>query len=145
MSFNNKELKKFKEELVGLTKDYNRYIEGFLTEMGQRALTKTKKRTPVDTGYMKANWYLSNVYRKSDSELYVVLYNLAEYSSYVEYGHLQEPGRFVPKIGKRLKADYVPGRYMATISIHEIEKEMPKRYRAALKNFLVGKGYKYLR
>lgn len=145
MSFNNKELKKFKQELEGLSKDYNKYIKGFLTEMGQRAYERTKKRTPVDTGYLKANWYLSDVYRKSDTELYIVLYNLAEYASHVEYGHLQEPGRFVPAIGKRLKAGFVEGRYMATISIAEIEKEIPKRYKEALRSFLVGKGYKYLK
>ena len=26
-----------------------------------------------------------------------------EYASYVEYGHRQEPGRYVPALGKRLK------------------------------------------
>lgn len=32
-----------------------------------------------------------------------------EYAAYVELGHHQQPGRYVPAIGKRLKKDYVPG------------------------------------
>jgi hypothetical protein len=35
----------------------------------------------------------------------------AAYAPHVEYGHRQTPGRFVPAIGKRLKADYVPGQH----------------------------------
>ena len=33
-----------------------------------------------------------------------------EYAPYVELGHAQQPGRFVPAIGKRLKASHVAAR-----------------------------------
>lgn len=33
-----------------------------------------------------------------------------EYAPFVELGHHQEPGRYVPAIGKRLKASFVPGK-----------------------------------
>lgn len=33
-----------------------------------------------------------------------------EYAIFVELGHHQEPGRYVPAIGKRLKASFVPGK-----------------------------------
>lgn len=33
-----------------------------------------------------------------------------EYAPYVELGHAQEPGRYVPAIGKRLKASHVAGK-----------------------------------
>ena len=33
-----------------------------------------------------------------------------EYAPYVELGHRQQPGRFVPKIKKRLKRSWVPGK-----------------------------------
>ena len=33
-----------------------------------------------------------------------------EYAPYVELGHHQQPGRYVPAIGKRLKASYVAGK-----------------------------------
>lgn len=35
----------------------------------------------------------------------------AEHAPHVEYGHRQTPGRYVPAIGKRLKASYVPGQH----------------------------------
>lgn len=31
-----------------------------------------------------------------------------KYGKYLEFGHRQTPGRYVPAIGKRLKADWVP-------------------------------------
>ena len=34
-----------------------------------------------------------------------------DYAPHVEYGHRQTPGRFVPKLGKRLVASYVPGQH----------------------------------
>lgn len=33
-----------------------------------------------------------------------------DYAPYVEFGHNQEPGRFVPVLGKRLVADHVPAK-----------------------------------
>ena len=33
-----------------------------------------------------------------------------KYAPYVELGHHQEPGRYVPAIGKRLKASFVPAK-----------------------------------
>lgn len=33
-----------------------------------------------------------------------------EYAEYVEYGHHQQPGRYVPAIGKRLVASFVQGK-----------------------------------
>ena len=42
--------------------------------------------------------------------------------AYVEYGHRQQPGRYVPAIGKRLKKGWVEGKFMLTISEQEIQK-----------------------
>jgi len=38
--------------------------------------------------------------------------NHAEYASYVEKGHRQTPGRYVPALGVTLKAPWVPGQHM---------------------------------
>lgn len=35
----------------------------------------------------------------------------AKHAPHVEYGHRQTPGRYVPAIGKRLVASYVPGQH----------------------------------
>jgi hypothetical protein len=54
----------------------------------------------------------------------------------VEYGHRQRPGRYVPALGKRLKASWVKGRFMLTISIQELESQLPGVLERNLYNFL---------
>ena len=60
------------------------------------------------------------------------------YASYVEYGHRQKPGRYVPAIGKRLKESLVPGKRMLEISEQELEALAPKILQDKLENFLKG-------
>ena len=40
---------------------------------------------------------------------------------YVEYGHRQTPGRYVPALGKRLKSSWVSGKFMMTKSVEEVD------------------------
>lgn len=68
---------------------------------------------------------------------YVVeVVNPVKYASYVEYGHRQQPGRFVPAIGKRLKSGWVEGKFMLTISEDEIRASAPKVLENKLKKKL---------
>lgn len=54
--------------------------------------------------------------------IYVVeVVNPVEYASYVEFGHRQEPGRYVPAIGKKLTSGWVKGKFMLTISEQEVQ------------------------
>ena len=70
-------------------------------------------------------------------QTYVVwLVNIVDYASYVEYGHRQEPGRFVPAIGKRLKASWVQGRHMLQISMQEVEARLPQFLDVKLQEYL---------
>ncbi len=145
-----------------LQKNHEKFIREFLTEMGMRALAQTKKLTPVDTGNLRNRWELSQVYRKGDS-LYIVLFNPVEYASFVEDGHMQRR-RFLPiqyledspanakmvasikqkygddAKGVMLQDKWIPGHHMARISISKIEREIPKRYEKALKQFMKGLG-----
>lgn len=92
-----------------------RFIRDFLLEMAYRAERKIKKRTPVDTGELRRNWRVGNVERHGDA--YVVeIFNNTEYASFVEYGH---------RAGKDL-TKWVEGRFMMTISMQEIERELPR-------------------
>ena len=52
--------------------------------------------------------------------------NQTEYAMYVEYGHRQTPGRYVPALGKKLKEGWVPGKFMLTISAEEIQRKSPQ-------------------
>lgn len=90
-----------------------------------RLLRKVKLRTPVDSGRLRDSWRIEDV-RKVNDEYIVEILNPLEYASYVENGHRQEPGRFVPAIGKRLVKSYVPGKYMLRISEQEVQKEADK-------------------
>ncbi|WP_144882713.1 HK97 gp10 family phage protein, partial [Paenibacillus sp. IHBB 10380] len=72
-----------------------------------------KKRTPVDSGELRRNWRVGRVIRQGSS--YVVeIYNNTEYASFVEYGHRN-----------RDKTEWVEGRFMMTISMKQIERELP--------------------
>lgn len=100
-----------------------RWIREFLLEMAFRAERKIKKRTPVGVypegsgktgGNLRRNWRVGNVEKHGDS--YVIeIFNNTEYALYVEYGHRT-----------RNHKGWVEGRFMATISMKEIEKELPK-------------------
>jgi hypothetical protein len=73
----------------------------------------------------------------------ITIINPVSYASYVEFGHRQEPGRYVPAIGKRLKAGWVKGQFMMTISEKELQSAAPgivkKKFEAFLKEVLNGK------
>ena len=94
-------------------------------EIARRLLRKVKVRTPADRGRLRDSWRIERVY-KDGTEYVAEIINSMEYASYVENGHRQEPGRFVPAIGKRLVKSYVPGKYMLRISEQEVQKEADK-------------------
>ena len=73
---------------------------------------------------------------KMGNNYVIIVKNPVEYSSYVEYGHRQEPGRYVPALGKRLKESWVMGRFMLTISEKELESELPKIIERKLSKFI---------
>lgn len=66
----------------------------------------------------------------------IIVENPVKYASYVEYGHRQEPGRYVAAIGKRLKASWVEGKYMLTISEKELESEIPALLERKMKKYI---------
>lgn len=105
------------------TKTVDKLLEEFLLEMAFRAERKIKKRTPVGVypqgsgrtgGHLRRNWKVGEV-RKYGNLYAVGIYNPVEYSKYVEFGHRT-----------RDHEGWVQGRFMLTISMQEIERELPK-------------------
>ena len=86
-------------------------------------------------GALRNSWDISEIVKKGDVYEITVANNLL-YASYVEYGHRQQPGRYVPALGKQLKAAWVPGRYMLTISTQELEQQAPALIEKQLYQFL---------
>ena len=108
------------------------------------------KRTPVKSGALRRGWMAGKssmssgkaatkttmqVSRKGTS-YEIVVFNSVNYASYVEYGHSQEPGRYVPAIGKRLKNSWVKGQFMLKISEQELEAAAPRIINRLLKPYM---------
>lgn len=134
-----KELQKIIEEM---DKEKEKLMIETIKELAARLLRKVIKRTPVRNGTLRSAWTASDnlsgkVYVEKQGDSYVVtISNHVYYASYVEYGHRQTPGRFVPAIGKRLKKSWVKGHFMLTISEHELENEAPKVIERKISNWL---------
>ena len=63
---------------------------------------------PVDTGRLRDS--ITHAYNDDGHQVTLLVGTNVEYAPYVELGHRQTPGRFVPKIGKRLVRSWVPGK-----------------------------------
>lgn len=88
-------------------------------------------------GTLRDAWTILPIEQQGNNYV-ITLVNNTEYASYVEYGHRQTPGRYVPALGKRLKAGWVKGRFMMTISIQEVEKLTPAILEKAIYQALKG-------
>ncbi|OSA84102.1 hypothetical protein B2H84_03170 [Clostridium botulinum] len=97
-----------------------RWIREFLLEMAFRAERKIKKRTPVGVypnktgGHLRRNWQVGSVVKQGNAYI-VEIFNNTEYASYVEYGHRTKNHK-----------GWVEGRFMATISCIDIERQLPR-------------------
>lgn len=150
-----RELEQLNKRLEQLSSvDFDAFCRQASKEIAARLLAKVKKRTPVGvvpdyatdeakeefwTGYtggtLRDGWTILPVEKHGDEYLVTVVNN-TEYASYVEYGHRQKPGRYVPALGKSLKASWVKGRFMLTISTQELETQAPALLEKKLYLFL---------
>ena len=147
-----KELKALDERIEQLSKvDMDAFYREAANDLAGRLLSKVKKRTPAVYGTLRDAWAIMPVGHRGDHYTVVVLNNL-KYASYVEYGHRQQPGRFIPghweadrfiyepdaKGGMVLKDSWVKGRFMLTISTQELETQAPALLEKKLYKFLRG-------
>lgn len=72
---------------------------------GGKAESYAKQLCPVDTGRLRN----SITHQQADESTELIGTNVS-YAPYVELGHAQQPGRYVPALGKRLKASHVDGK-----------------------------------
>lgn len=76
-----------------------------LEVVGSVAEGFAKDACPTKTGTLKR----SITHKVLDERTAIIGTNI-KYAPAVELGHHQEPGRYVPAIGKRLKRSFVPGK-----------------------------------
>lgn len=81
-------------------------IYNALETIGNKAADYAAGLAPVQTGNLK-NSMTSEV---NQQEKAVYIGTAVEYAPFVEFGHHQEVGRYVPAIGKRLVREFVPAK-----------------------------------
>lgn len=106
-----------------------------------KLLRTVKSATPRgETQTLVRNWNVSAnnnpTVTKKGSEYEVTLKNNTYYADYVEHGHRQQPGRYVPAIGKRLKRAWVPGKHFVLKSEIKVRRELPKLVKAEMKRWI---------
>lgn len=102
-----------------------------LTKEGAQLETMRKIWEGYQGGALRRAWQVLPV-SKSGEQYIITVVNDLYYASYVEYGHRQTPGRYVPALGKSLKASWVKGKFMLTISEKELMTLAPKMLEAEL-------------
>lgn len=152
-----KELKALAERLQKLENDprVRQFCEACSKELAARLLALVIPRTPVGRypsetgkkgGTLRRGWtagknagasaYANEMHVEKKGNTYTIeVINPVEYASYVEFGHRQTPGRYVPAIGKQLKAGWVNGQYFLTISEAQLERIAPHILEQKLNKF----------
>lgn len=141
------EFKHLQDRLQNLERiDLDKFCRDVSKELAARLLALVIPRTPVgkypkgagkNGGTLRRGWtggknigaeaYARSLpIAKTGSAYTVEVINPVEYASYVEFGHRQTPGRFVPAIGKRLKESWVEGQYFLTVSEEELKRMAPE-------------------
>lgn len=119
------------KKLKDLPRVFDEELSKAMNDEGLDWRDDVRANTPVDSGDLRRSWIFAGV-EKSGFIFEMDLSNNMEYADYVEYGHRQEPGRFVPAIGKRLKANYVSGYYMLRDGTNRLEESLPKSLEEAI-------------
>lgn len=125
----------FVKQIEQLEKNMPEFCEYMAKQLAAELLRKCIKRTPVISGKLKQSWCASAV-QEAGENYEITVSNNVLYASYVEYGHRQDPGRYVPAIGKRLVKVWVPGQFMMTISAQEVEQGAEARIQRALEKYM---------
>ena len=136
------------DEAIRSLEAFKKDIPNFLTDeakkIGQRGVRRARKLTPVGVaptlphmdpeeyarhwssyrgGRLRRGWKSEVIYGARGPM--VRIYNPVEYASYVEYGHRQTPGRYVPALGLSLTSSWVPGQFMLKDTINSLRADIP--------------------
>ena len=148
MKKNFSRLKEFKANLEVLNEHKDLFMEQMANELATIFLAEVRKRTPVGKGTfevvgkikrgknkgkvklkkisqggsLRRSWYITKAIKHRNYYIASIV-NPMEYASYVENGHRQKVGRYVPVLGKRLKTNFVEGHHMMKLSAKLVEQE----------------------
>ena len=117
------------DKLERMAKEGGAKRDKFVAQEAEILIGNVKDNTPVQTGHLCNSWKRTRAVQGK-----VTVYNNVEYAAHVEYGHRQQPGRYVPAIGKRLKKDFVPGKKM----LHWAMLQSSKTFKADAADIIKG-------
>ena len=100
-------------------------VKNSVRNVGETYKRNAESRTPVQSGELRRSWQLKGPFL-SGTDISVELRNSKNYASFVENGHRQTPGRYVPAIGKKLKASWVPGQHFLQKATDETRGQVPQ-------------------
>lgn len=126
---------RYRNSFNKMYQQFDSWLNAFLLKEGMRFIAGVKPRTPVDTGDLRNHWQLNGITR-SGNTLNCWFVNTMYYATFVEYGHAK-PYRAGAAEGS---ADWVPGYFMMTVTLDQIERSMPARFDSAFRQFLLGLG-----
>lgn len=86
-------------------------------------------------GHLRRSWRVTSA-EGTGYNYTIKVENPLDYASYVEHGHRQTPGRFIPVLGKTAVVSWVKGRHMLSDSVNELEDSKYKIVEAKLNAFL---------
>ena len=114
------------------------FLRGFLVQMAEEVIGRTKGRTPVDTGALRDSWQLGEI-TGSGKEIRIGIIGNSDYASFVEWGHA---GVFVPALGVTMHVGthWTEGRFMLTVSMDEINAIMDAKFQEAFANWCKERG-----
>jgi hypothetical protein len=142
--------------------EFNRFAKDGCQAIAKVLHQMLISNTPVDYGVLQAGWQTSENYayevKTTPWGYQITLYNRTEYATWVNDGHKQRPGRFIPGYwignhfrydpnateGMVLKKPWVHGRFFVEKSIIQLEnstkiesilyKELTKWFRRCMKS-----------
>ena len=106
---------------------YEQYWGGYMGGTLRRGWTaRTEREAESGGGSDSVEEYVATLpVTKAGGEYRIEVINPVEYASYVEFGHRQTPGRYVPAIGKTLKKGWAEGKYFLTLSEQDLKNLAP--------------------
>lgn len=130
-NFDFSEFRDFYLEFDSKVKNFKEWMRWFLRKEAEPVLQEAIKRTPVDTGLLKASWQPVRISIKGD-EIMAVFENFAMNSVEVEYGGWVEHGHAKPyKAGASPGSkDWVDGKFMLTVPLNRFLEELPEKFEA---------------
>ena len=111
-------LDEFTKTLNNASNNFEKEANKKLDIIASKLLSKTKLKTPVDTGLLRRSWQTKRL-----NNLERIVFNNVRYSGFIEYGHRTRGGK-----------SFIDGVYMLEKSVKEIESELDKEFSIMIDN-----------